>query len=65
MLLSFLRNLAPPGLIPSQLTSKPSFNFTYNNVSVRAANVVKMNQLTSCNHPLRYFTEQAVISLSQ
>ena len=27
------KNLAPAGLIPSQLTSRPHWNFTYNNIS--------------------------------
>ena len=45
------KNLATAGLIPSQLTSRPDWNFTYNNVSDRASNELKASQLTSCNHP--------------
>ena len=44
--------LAPAGLIPSQLTSRPGWNFTYNNISDRATSDLKASQLTSCNHPL-------------
>ena len=47
------KNFAPAGLIPSQLTSKPGWNFTYNNVSDRATNELKASQLTLCNHPLK------------
>ena len=43
--------LAPAGLTPSQLTSRPGWNFTYN-VSDRATSDLKASQLTSCNHPL-------------
>ena len=44
--------LAPATLILSQLTSRTSWNFTYNNVSDRDINELKASQLTSCNHRL-------------
>ena len=46
------QKFAPAGLIPSQLTSRPGWNFTYNSISDRAMNELKESQLTSCNHPL-------------
>ena len=49
------KNLAPAGLIPSQLISRLDWNFTYNNVSDRATHELKARQLTLYNHPLRYF----------
>ena len=46
------QKFAPAWLIPSQLTSRPGWNFTYNSISDRAMNELKESQLTSCNHPL-------------
>ena len=46
------QNLAPAGLIPSQLTFRSGWNISYNDVSDRVTNELKANQLTSCNHPL-------------
>ena len=46
-------NLAPAGLIYSQLTSRPGCNSTKINVSDRATNELKVSHLTSCNHPLK------------
>ena len=46
---------APAWLIPSQLTSRPGWNFTYNNDSDRGTNELKVSQLTSCNHLLPFF----------
>ena len=50
------KNLAPVGLILSQLTSRPGWNFAYNDVSDYATNELKASQLTSFNHPLRVKT---------
>ena len=41
------KNLVPVGLIPSQLTSRLGWNFTYNDVSDQASNELKVSQLTS------------------
>ena len=49
---TIFKNLAPAGLIPSHITSRAGWNFTYNNVSDRATSELKASQLTPCNHLL-------------
>ena len=46
------KNMVPAGLIPSWLTSKLGWNFTYNEVSDQATNKLKVSQLTSCEFVL-------------
>ena len=47
------KNLAPARLIPSQLTSRLGWNLTYNNVSDRATNKLKVSQLAPCKRPYK------------
>ena len=49
------KNLAPTGLIPSQLTSRPGWSFTYN-VSGHATHELNASKLTLYNSPPKIFS---------